>query len=88
MVKVFFDLLKLILGYGTVLLLLGGAAVIYLFKKYYETEDYRVIAIQEYKELQLKNRALKKTQHILEREQTKLSRELREAQRELELIKE
>lgn len=81
------DITLIILGYAVVLLILGGVAVLYLLGSIYKRENYQVISIKEYKELELKNRALKKAHHILEREQTKLEREFKDMQRDLEVLR-
>jgi len=82
------EILMTLMGYVVVLLLLAVGALIYLLRNYYVTEDHRVIHIAEYKELQIRNAAMKKTKVLAEREQRKLEQELLDLQRELELMRE
>lgn len=88
MLKLLSNIFVLIMGFAAVFLALGVASLVYLFRKHYRAEDYRVISIQEYKDIQIKNRALAKAKHMLERDKLQLERSLLDTQRELELLAE
>ncbi|MBU5676826.1 hypothetical protein KQI88_10385 [Alkaliphilus sp. MSJ-5] len=74
MQKILQEVILLLFGYTFILLLLGGFFIVNNFRNFYKEEDSTVISIKEWKEVQVKNNALKKAREILKIENLKLEK--------------
>lgn len=74
MQKILQEVILLLFGYTFILLLLGGFFIVNNFRNFYKEEDSTVISIKEWKDVQVKNSALKKAREILKIENLKLEK--------------
>lgn len=74
MLKILQDTILLLSGYLLILILLGGYFFITNFRRWNEEEDSTTIAINEWKEIQVRNHELKKEKETLLIESLRIER--------------